>query len=324
MPPKICLIGGTGRSGTTILNQIFARHPDLADLQEWRFLTDPDGILDFYAACQIWSPFHYDLRVKRLERLLKRIGKKHPLSTPYFLLQKFRLLEKLTWIVRPSYVHVCATDYCPNFLRLVDELLERLIAFRYQGYWIGMDVIRTDEIRYAPFPDKAAIAQILRNFLEQVIQDVLDDQHVSHYLEKGTWNILWFDQMLELLPEARLVHIYRDPRDVVASSIRQKWMPSDPLQCARIYKDLIGRWENIRRRVPAERVFEIALESLVAAPEKSLKSICEFWEIPWHETLLEVDLSKSHAGRWKQELTPTAQRDIQSLLQQEVTSMGYE
>ena len=66
------LIGGSGRSGTTILSRIFAQHPDICIAPEFRFLIDPDGIIDFYSTVfQSWSPYHFDFKVKRLEENIR-------------------------------------------------------------------------------------------------------------------------------------------------------------------------------------------------------------------------------------------------------------
>ena len=38
-------VGGTGRSGTTLIQNILGRHDDIYALEkEMRFLTDPDGL----------------------------------------------------------------------------------------------------------------------------------------------------------------------------------------------------------------------------------------------------------------------------------------
>ena len=47
-PFNILLIGGSGRSGTTILSKIMSMHPDISTVPELRYLIDPDGIIQGY------------------------------------------------------------------------------------------------------------------------------------------------------------------------------------------------------------------------------------------------------------------------------------
>ncbi len=321
---KICLIGGSGRSGTTILSRIFAKHPLISDVPELRFLIDPDGIIDFYTSYKAWSPYHFDLKLKRLKSVLQDVTHSHPLKKVYFLLQKMRILQILPWNVRPRYINICAKDFCPKFPKLVNELLGQLTTFSYSGYWEGMNAIQQNNILYGYIKKKNELAKIFRSFLQQVLLSTLEYQHVSYYLEKNTWNILWFDKILELLPDSRMVHIYRDPRDVIASFTHQTWMPSDPLKSALIYRDVIQRWWDIKDTIPCHTYIEISLESLVNNTESILRKICAFWDMPWDESLLSIDLSKSHSGRWKKDLDIHEQSKVQNLLGRQIEALGYE
>lgn len=321
---RIGLVGGTGRSGTTILVKIFSRHPDVASVPEWRFLIDPDGIVDFYATCQAWSPYHYDLKVKRLERVLRKVAVRHPLSRFFWVLQRWGISRNVSWKLLPQYFGPSVVDHCPGFLALIDALMDKLVAFQYDGSWEGMKALERKKITYNSFPEKEKLGKVLGDFLREVVQRVIKHDGGSLYLEKNTWNILWFDKILELLPEARMVHIYRDPRDIVASFTKQTWMPSDPRKSARICKDLIERWRDIQKRVPGDSFMEISLEALTTDPESVLRSICRFWGVPWHQSLLDIDLSKSHAGRWKKDFNASEQRTVQAILQEPLEAMGYE
>ena len=140
---------------------------------------------------------------------------------------------------------------------------------------------------------------------------------------KNTWNILWFDKILEILPEAKLVHIYRDPRDVITSFSHQSWMPSDKFKSAMIYRDLFEQWELIKARISEDSYMELSLESLVENPRKVTESICQFWQIPWNESLIEFDLSHSNSGRWRQEMSSSEQEKINNLIQEPLQKLGY-
>jgi len=179
---KICLIGGSGRSGTTILSRVFAKHPLISDVPELRFLIDPDGIIDFYTTFQAWSPYHFDLKLKRLKNLLQSVTYSHPLNKPFFLLQKTGILQMLPWNIRPRYANICATGFCPKFPKIVNELIERLTTFRYSGYWEGMNAIQQKEFFYNSFHEKSELTKILRDFLQQGIVCILEYQRVSYTL----------------------------------------------------------------------------------------------------------------------------------------------
>ena len=66
------------------------------------------------------------------------------------------------------------------------------------------------------------------------------------------------------------------------------------------------------------------MEELVLKPESVLQEICEFWEIEWHESLLQKDLSRSNSGRWEKEFTEEQKEQINTILYNQIQQMGYQ
>ncbi len=316
-------IGGTGRSGTTILSKILSDHPDITNVPEWRFLVDPDGIVDFYTSCAQWSPFHFDVRLKRLACLLKQVEKKNIFNVFWQVLNNTGLVGKFTINLKPRYNNLNVTAFCPNFRNICDTLIGQLETFRFQGSWVGSLLLTPMQMSYGAINRQQQIMEVLRDFLLAVMADVMEQQGASCYLEKNTWNILWFDKILEFLPNAKLLHIYRDPRDVVSSYVRQTWMPSDPVLSARIYCDLLDRWQQIRTAIPVDSYYEISLESLVEAPRDVLSDICLFLDVLWDDCLLDLSLEHSHSGRWKKDLSKSQQVDVIAILGKVMQQYGY-
>jgi hypothetical protein len=322
---NICLIGGTGRCGTTILKKIFHEHPQVAHIPEWRITLDPDGLIDFYMTLsEGWSPYLFDIKLKRLQKLLQDAGRSSAVWNPYRLvLKKFKIQKIFPFHLSPRYSDFSIKKVCPEYSSLVKELTENLKKFEYRGDWTGQRFFTKRTIQYAPPWGKDDLADVLGRFLGQVIQNMLDKQGKQIFVEDNTWNILWFDKFLELMPQAKLIHIYRDPRDVVASFTKQTWTPTDPSRAALFYNGIMERWWEIHKHLPKKSYMEISLENLVQAPEAVTKEICRFWNIPWHNSLLKTDLSRSHSGRWKKDLNPDDQDRIQTILSDTMDKLGY-
>jgi hypothetical protein len=93
------------------------------------------------------------------------------------------------------------------------------------------------------------------------------------------------DRIAGLLPEAHVVHLIRDGRDV-AVSVRGMWFaPGDTIEAlARDWADRIARTRDLGTRVA--HYLEIRYESLVTTPERTLGTICDFLELTFDPLLL--------------------------------------
>ncbi|MGH0037008.1 MAG: sulfotransferase family protein [Myxococcota bacterium] len=148
-----------------------------------------------------------------------------------------------------------------------------------------------------------------------------------------------------LFPDARFIHIHRDPRDVVASILGMEWRSSDSVsalarECRRTYR----RQRAFARELGPERYLEVCFEKLVAAPDTVLREVCAFLGEPFEEGMLRYaeraesgylesesgwkagtrqPLDASRIGRYRAVLRPRAIRRIEGLLADEMRELGY-
>ena len=294
------LVGGTGRSGTTALRDALALHPDVLAFPELRFAVDPDGLVDVYRQSRAgWSPYHADVCLRRLEALLRRVARDAPaVSLPARVARRLGLDRRLGRAL-PAYLGHRALDVCPTFLDHADRLVGTLTDYAYSGAWTGTPGGAPARVRVGGPYDPAGLAETLGGFWRAVAADSLAYGGRRFFLDKQTWSVLWFDAVLDLLPEARLVHVVRDPRDVAASTAAMRWGPSDPALAARWTASVLARWAEVRAAVPAGRVLEVRLEDVAADPEGPLRQVCAFLGLGWHDALLAFDWSHARTGRWR-------------------------
>lgn len=324
--PKIIFIGGTGRCGTNISKALLTNHPQVATLPfEYRFIIDPDGIVDFYRSyTATWSPFLADRRLKRLEILLHTLAEEPTLHRLAGSLIRYINRDGKTLAPRRYYgwnldVHL------PNFKQYTRDLMVKLTEFSFSACWVGTESYAFHPGVYHAGPkSQDELAQILGDFIRRVINGFLVKRGQVFYVEDNTWNILFARELIELVPTAKILHVYRDPRDVVASFTHQRWSPSDTRQAALWYKSIMNHWFTVRADLPRGSYYEYSLESLVNSTEQVVKEICHFTGIPYDPTLLEIDLTKSNSGRWRQEFSNEDQQIIQDVLGETVREFGYE
>jgi len=323
---KTCFIGGTGRCGTSILRTILSRHSRVATLPiEHRLTVDPDGIFDFYRSYTTgWSPYYADARLTRLKNFLEELSSTNPVHKIFRYL--FRAIRLAGFSITPKkYLDVELSHFIPNYSEHVNTLLNELVEFEYTGERLGTGSYSfNNKIQYAPNYSKEQLKIIFQNFIHSFIQDILTHNHKDCFIEDNTWNILFSADLLDLIPNAKIISVIRDPRDVVASLSKQKWMPSNKVQSSKIYNDLIVEWIEIRRNLDKQFWIEVRLEDVVLEPESQIRKICDFIELPWEDNLLEIDLSKSNSGRWKKDFSVEEQRLVIPLLAEHIKSFGYE
>ena len=122
---------------------------------------------------------------------------------------------------------------------------------------------------------------LVRSFLFQMKQEGEGSKkaHVGVSVHRN------FDHLPSLWPEARFIHLLRDPRDVGASIMVEGWA-GNHYTGARQWRETEESWDRLRERISSDRWIEISFENLAADPRGTLSRICEFIGVPYREEMM--------------------------------------
>lgn len=297
---NVLLIGGAGRTGTNVLKDVLANHPDVFALPfESRFTVDPDGV-----ACTLkslkytWSPFIGEKCFERHVALLGRMGRR---SLPDRISMVACAVLKRCNITAQfrSYSEWQLESYFPGYRECVAELKKNLTFIDYHGIWPGSRPhLRSSYQAIAKSDLNKEATDAFQKFLFGLYSKVLEHHGKSVYVDDNTFNSIYADELLNILPGARLVNVVRDPRDATSSYLRQRWVPDDIVQAAQYHKEVVNTWRNLRDTMDFQSYLEIRLEDLASEPETTLRKVCQFAKIPFSSRLLLTPLNRANSGRW--------------------------
>lgn len=144
--------------------------------------------------------------------------------------------------------------------------------------------------------------------------------------------VVWhrdYEKVRRLFPEARFLHLTRDPRDVIASWLKFGWV-GNGWAGAREWRTLQREWLAVRGRIPEDRWMELRFEDLVAAPEERLREVAAFAGFDYDDAMLRFHehstyepLDPSQAHKWRGRMDPRTVRVIEAVLGADVERWGY-
>jgi tetratricopeptide (TPR) repeat protein len=174
-------------------------------------------------------------------------------------------------------------------------LLEQIIASHPDAFGAGELNFWWDmaqKTRAAELPGRiepALIAEIAGQH-EQCLQRY--SGHAARVVDKKPNNFLWLGFIHTILPQARIIHIRRNPADTCLSIYFQDFTQahsySDDLEDLayyyREYARLIDHWRKV---LPADRFMEISYEALIDDQAQWSKRVITFVGLPWDERCLD-------------------------------------
>ena len=145
-------------------------------------------------------------------------------------------------------------------------------------------------------------------------------EETRYWIEKSPYNEHYAGRIFEWWPEARCIHIVRDPRDNYASYRRKHSTWSAEFFAANWKRSTQAGMQN-QERFGAWRYLLLRYEDLAQAPEKTLQQLVDFLQIEWDPALAAPtrggerwqgnsmfanqfqSISTAPVGRWKEPLS---------------------
>ena len=215
----------------------------------------------------------------------------------------------------------------------------------------------------AGFPDRdysnipvAEVRQAVRQFVDECFRhdgDMLSAAilafgkatgkitSAAHYwVEKTPYNEFYAAQIFAWWPQARIIHIVRDPRDNFASYHRKHTNWSPEIFALNWARSTQAGLDN-RERYGDNHVWLLRYEDLVSSPEEKQRELCQFLNIadlpsqrslarggkPWQGNSMFGDqfnaISSAPVGRWVETLTEEEAATVEVITGPLMQRLGY-
>ena len=179
--------------------------------------------------------------------------------------------------------------------------------------------------------------------LEAVTVPTMAAKGAHRWVEKTPRHILHLKVIRAAFPDAPIVRILRDPRDVALSTMKTPWQ-----WAARDLPGALLMWRYCNEEgepffAADPNTHTLHYETLLREPEATLAEVCRFLGEPYSEAMLDTaasysavnsigerwkekvggPLDPSRAGVWERELSPEQQRTADCLVGDLIRRFGY-
>jgi hypothetical protein len=172
----------------------------------------------------------------------------------------------------------------------IDALFERLPKMDHFHNWNGLDEVLSAvraELLADPDPSYAL-------FFVKLMQTYARLRGKVRFGDKTPWNVRHLDTIIAMFPDARIIHLVRDPRANVASRIELPRTSKDVITAAikwRIDVEAAQRFAAGGKAHPGNYL-ELRYEDLVQEPETWVRKVCTVVGESYDPAMLEYHRSR--------------------------------
>lgn len=272
--------GGVGRSGTTLIGNLFKNHKDVfvSMPYEVKFITELFGLIDVSFGVRNFSK----TQITQYGNFLAKISQ---CDSPQTRLSKFKKMLFDEWWPTSQY------NPGGGLALAMDKVTMERLLDKFNS-----------EIND---PIKAA-----RNFTFNYIKNHKEYRGQKYWIDTSPANIMYSDLIYKIFPETKFIEMRRNPLDNIGAVIKQHWGPNDEDFGIRWWSDRIKIADSAIKKIPQEKHILLTLENFVQDNRKeSYNKLCSFIEVSNDEPKVieyfnnNITIKDAHIGRWINDFT---------------------
>lgn len=139
-----------------------------------------------------------------------------------------------------------------------------------------------------------------------------------------------YDELPRLWPNARYIHIVRDPRDVARSAIGMGWA-GNVWYGAEKWIEAEQAWDRLRGVVADDAWLEVKNETLICQTQATLERVCAFAGVEFDPSMMKYHENTSYTPpdpsltqQWKRKLSQDQVSLVEARVGDLLTARGYE
>jgi len=149
--------------------------------------------------------------------------------------------------------------------------------------------------RISEYTTKKKIDQTIVSLINGLFENIKTSKDIEYISEKTPWNILFFEELIELFPKAKFVMVLRNPlyvynsmKQVAQRSRIKKIIPPDFTTNYNIAIAYMESVYSIMEKLDKnnDNVYLIRYEDVIDDLEKETHHLCDFIGLKWSEKLL--------------------------------------